>query len=446
MASCSLLRLGLVLALWLVGCTNGEQTPQAKSPAAIPQIAPIPGLKLRPLTNRAFERTEGRRARGEYLAEGILACAACHSERDWKQPGGPVVPGRAYAGVVWKHEGKTWLVAPNITPEPDTGAGRWSDDMLARAIREGVGHDGRLLHPQMWYRSFRQLSDEDLASVVVYLRSLPAVRNTLPQTVLSEDQIKRFVGEPRPITAPVPEPAQDTPEQRGRYLAGLADCGGCHTLWDGKRLPGAFAGGNEVGRDGRVVFSANITPDPTGMPYDAAGFIQVIRTGKAGLLDPVMPWLFYRRLNDADLAALHAFLRTRHPVAHRISNLGPRSVCSVCGQEHPLGSTNRLVLPRGIAVPMRVLQDYAGTYRIDEFDWTIRVELQHGRLHVIEGEAPPKELVALTQSRFAMDGGLGPLRFERDTGGRVTRLVSEDVEDVPLERIDETPTAGDGAD
>ena len=97
----------------------------------------------------------------------------------------------------------------------------------------------------MWYRSFRQLSDEDLASVVVYLRSLPA-RNTLPQTVLSEDQIKRFVGEPRPITAPVPEPAQDTLEQRGRYIAGLADCGGCHTLWDGKRLPGAFAGGNEV--------------------------------------------------------------------------------------------------------------------------------------------------------------------------------------------------------
>src|SRR5688572_7206001 len=241
MASCSPLRLGLVLTLWLVGCTNGEQTPQAKSPAAIPQIAPVPGLKLRPLTDRTFERTEARRARGEYLAEGILACASCHSERDWKQPGGPVVPGRAYAGVVWKHEGKTWLVAPNITPEPDTGAGRWSDDMLARAIREGVGHDGRLLHPQMWYRSFRQLSDEDLASVVVYLRSLPAVRNTLPQTVLSEDQIKRFVGEPRPITAQVPEPPHATPEERGRYLAGLADCGGCHTLWDGKRLPGAFA-------------------------------------------------------------------------------------------------------------------------------------------------------------------------------------------------------------
>src|SRR5688572_23612313 len=188
MASCSPLRLGLVLTLWLVGCTNAEQAPKARSPAAIAQISPLPGLKLRPLTDRTFERTEARRARGEYLAEGILACAACHSERDWTQPGGPVAPGRAYAGVVWKHEGKTWLVAPNITPEPYTGAGRWSDDMLARAIREGIGHDGRLLHPQMWYRSYRQMSDEDLASVVVYLRSLPPVRNTLPQTVLSEEQ------------------------------------------------------------------------------------------------------------------------------------------------------------------------------------------------------------------------------------------------------------------
>jgi len=435
MASCSRLALAHVLVLALIGCSAGDGEPEMGAYKPIVQIAPIPGLKVRPLNDRTFERTEARRARGEYLAEGILACAACHSERDWNKPGGPVVAGRAYAGKVWKTDGKTWLVAPNITPEPHTGAGRWSDDMFARAIREGIGHDGRLLHPQMWYRSFRQLSDEDLASVVVYLRSLPAVRNTLPQTVLSAEQVKRFAGEPMPITAPVPEPPQATPEERGRYLAGLADCGGCHTLWDGKRLPGAFAGGNEVGRDGRKVFSANITPDATGLSYDAAGFIQVIRTGKAGLLAPEMPWLFYRRLNDADLTALHAFLTTRHPVAHRISNLGPATACAVCGGMHPLGSANHLVAVRGVDVPERLLRDYVGTYRIDEYDWTLRIGLEHGKLHVIEGDAPPKELVALSQSRFVMEGELGPLRFERDGEGRVARVVSEDVEDVPLERI-----------
>jgi mono/diheme cytochrome c family protein len=443
----SYVRLGLahLLALVLASCSAGDPASLAYAPKPIAQLAPIPGLKVRPLTDRTFERTEARRARGEYLAEGILACAACHSERDWQKPGGPIPAGRAYAGRVWKTDGKTWLVAPNITPEPHTGAGRWSDDMLARAIREGIGHDGRLLHPQMWYRSFRLLSDEDLASVVVYLRSLPAVRNTLPQTVLSDEQVKRYVGEPRPITAPVPEPTHATPEERGRYLAGLADCGGCHTLWDGKRLPGAFAGGNEVGRDGRTVFSANITPDPTGMSYDAAGFIQVIRTGKAGLLAPEMPWLFYRRLNDADLTALHAFLKTRYPVSHRISNLGPGTACAVCGGQHPLGSANRLLPVRGIAVPERLLRDYVGSYRIDEYDWTLRIELLHGKLHMVDGEAPPKELVALTQSRFAMDGGLGPLRFERDGEGRVARVVSEDVEDVPLERIAEVAAKAGGS-
>ena len=71
-------------------------------------------------------------------------------------------------------------VAPNITPDRTTGIGNWTDDMLARAIREGVGHDGHLLDPQvMPYEFYRSMSDEDLASIIVYLRSIPPVRNAL---------------------------------------------------------------------------------------------------------------------------------------------------------------------------------------------------------------------------------------------------------------------------
>ncbi len=75
------------------------------------------------------------------------------------------------AGAVMSERGDRRVVAPNITPDVETGAGRWTDDMLARAIREGIGHDGRALYWGMWYQSFAGLSDEDLAAVVVYLRT-----------------------------------------------------------------------------------------------------------------------------------------------------------------------------------------------------------------------------------------------------------------------------------
>jgi hypothetical protein len=70
-------------------------------------------------------------------------------------------------------------VAPNLTPDNETGIGRWTDDMLIRAIREGISHDGRVLHPQMWYRSFRRLPDEDVEAVVAYLRSLEPVMSSV---------------------------------------------------------------------------------------------------------------------------------------------------------------------------------------------------------------------------------------------------------------------------
>lgn len=425
-----------LVGLSLVACSRPEVAALPPKHTVIAQVEPLPGLKVRPLTDRVFERTEERRLRGRYLAEGILACEACHSDRDPNQPGGPPVVGKAYAGTVWNDDGKARLVAANLTSDPETGVGRWSDDMLARAIREGIGHDGRLLHPQMYYRTFRMLSDEDLAAVVVFIRSLPPVRNPLPKSVLTADQVKRYVSWPQPVTAPVPAPPQGTQVERGRYLAAIGDCSGCHTLWDGKRLPGAYAGGNEVGRNGREVFSANITPHATGMPYDAGNFIQIMRTGKSGLLDPIMPWWYYRRLNDGDLKALHAFLGTRHGVAHRISNLGEKSECVVCGQSHGLGKLNALPRHKGVEVSTALLREYTGTYRIDEFDWTVQVELIHGKLHAREsGGAPPKELVPLSEELFAMDGGLGPLRFARNEAGQVDRVISEDVDDTVLRRI-----------
>ncbi len=76
------------------------------------------------------------------------------------------------SGKVLFEEGSIRLVVPNITSDPETGIGKWSDDAIARAIREGIAADGSTLFPVMPYEHFRDLSDEDLASIVVFLRSL----------------------------------------------------------------------------------------------------------------------------------------------------------------------------------------------------------------------------------------------------------------------------------
>lgn len=145
---------------------------------------PIIGPKARPLTSRVFEKTPERWARGEYLAEGLNVCMDCHSPHDWTKHDEPIPTGMEGAG-----EDMSFLkglpgriVAPNLTPDSETGTGNWSDDALARAIREGIGYDGRALLPMMPYQNFRNLPDEDVASIVVFLRSLPPVRNPLPKT------------------------------------------------------------------------------------------------------------------------------------------------------------------------------------------------------------------------------------------------------------------------
>jgi hypothetical protein len=73
------------------------------------------------------------------------------------------------------------VIALNLTPDPETGAGTWSDDRFARAIREGIGHDESTLFPLMPYEVYRAMSDEDLASIVVYLRSLPPFAVPFPR-------------------------------------------------------------------------------------------------------------------------------------------------------------------------------------------------------------------------------------------------------------------------
>src|SRR5271169_2511730 len=191
---------------------------------------PFLGPRTRPLTARQFERTPQRLARGRYLFTSSTGCTGCHSVHDWNTHGGPIMPGAEGVGqVMWFTNLPGRIVAPNITPDPETGAGNWTDDQLARAIREGIGHDGRALFPMMPYTHFREMSDEDLASVIVYLRSLPPVRHELPKTEIIFPVKYLIRNVPEPVTSPVSDGiiASD-PAKYGAHLVNLAGCGDCH--------------------------------------------------------------------------------------------------------------------------------------------------------------------------------------------------------------------------
>jgi mono/diheme cytochrome c family protein len=306
---------------------------------------PFLGPRTRALTDRKFESTPERLARGRYLATAVMGCLDCHSQHDWKAEGGPLIPSMLGAGQLFPGDLPGTVFAPNITSESETGAGSWSDDQLARAIREGISHDGQTLFPLMPYENFRSMSDEDLAAVVVYLRTLPAVRNPLPRTQIVFPVKYMIRSAPQPVESPVPAQNSPDPLKRGEYLVRMASCAGCHTMQE-RGQPNqnlAFAGGFVFSGPFGEAAAANITPDPSGISYyDENLFISVMRTGKveARTLNPIMPWVAYRGMTDDDLKAIFAYLRTLKPVHHRVDNREPPTACKLCRGKHGAGDQN----------------------------------------------------------------------------------------------------------
>ena len=285
--------------------------------------------------------------RGRYLTENLLNCFACHSERDWAQHDAPVKAGTHGAGSptfpLLDLPGE--VHPPNITPDKETGAGNWTDDQLARAIREGIGYDGRALFPFMPYENFRYLSDEDLASVIVYLRSLAPVRQAVPK-----DRAH--------LSREVPDSQRAASDRRGSAGARYVHAGEAGRLpGDDRRLPRLsyaaahgqrmmeldLAGGFFLRGPWGEVASANITPAPSGIPYyDERLFMDAIRTGwvKARKLSQIMPWFVYRGLTDDDLKSMFAYVRAVPAVAHRVDNSKPPTPCKLCGFSHGAGDQN----------------------------------------------------------------------------------------------------------
>jgi hypothetical protein len=301
---------------------------------------PFIGPRKRDVTNRQFAQTPERLARGRYLTLGLLGCENCHTRKDWTKHGAPAVPGTEFAGqelegLIVGFPGSPTV--PNITPDHETGGGTWTDDQYARAIREGIKHDGSTLFPMMPYSDYKVLSDEDVASVVVYLRSVPAVRNQVPPMRVNFPVNYLVRGAPEPVTEPVHGPNPLDRLATGKYLATLG-CG-CHSEVENFN----FGGGDHLKGPWGDVTSANITSDPSGIQYyDEETFLKVIRTGYVGArkLNSVMPFGQFQNLSDDDLKAIFSYLRTVKPVKHRVDNTLPPTYCKICKEKHGGGDQN----------------------------------------------------------------------------------------------------------
>jgi mono/diheme cytochrome c family protein len=306
---------------------------------------PIIGPKARKLTDRKFDPTPARLERGVRLAHDT-GCIYCHSPHDYKAPGRPTLPGQELSGQELPYSGLPGRIsAPNLTPDREAGSGNWTDDQLARAIREGIGHDGRTLFPIMPYQNLRHMSDEDLASIIVYLRSVPAVRNQPPKTEIIFPVKYLIRSAPKPLTEPVPEPDTSDKLQWGSYLVARSGCDDCHTpAIRGQEIPGMkLAGGFTLTEPWVSATSANITPDSSGISYyDETLFIQAMRTGlvKARQLSPIMPYSEYKYLTDDELKAMFAYVRSVPPVKHRVDNSLPPTDCKLCQGKHGAGDQN----------------------------------------------------------------------------------------------------------
>ena len=278
--------------------------------------------------------TPERVARGRYLTHVVVDCFACHAERDFSRFGGPIIPGREGVGGPLPLEGFPGiLVVPNITPDPETGLGAWSDGEILRAFREGIGRDGRALFPLMPYPYYRHMSDEDAEAMVAYLRSLPPVKKKQAPTKINFPVNLFIKSVPEPVGS-VPAPNRVDRVAYGRYLVTIAACKECHTQADrGAPIPGKdFAGGRLFAMAGSPlrVYTANITPDnDTGIGvWTEERFIHKIRSyqpyadGEAPKVGPesftLMPWLALCHMADDDLKAIYAYLRTVKPVYNSV--------------------------------------------------------------------------------------------------------------------------------
>jgi mono/diheme cytochrome c family protein len=316
-----------------------RRSPRLAAPLLLALVAlasACTGKYVRSTTQEPVAPSPERLARGAYLVGSVAACGSCHTTRESGRLADPELRDALLAGgnVLETSSPKMRIWVPNVTSDPDTGVGGWSDDQLARAIRDGVDEHGDFLSPVMPFGAFRHLSDEDVRAVVAYLRSVPKVRQDRKPV---KNEVPFFVhvgldwfgagrhGPAKGVQAPPPADRA----AYGSYLFEVAGCADCHSL--GKRGPRGhddrwLAGSDVPFPEGGKVWASNLTPDPeTGIGRFTPG--QVRQAIKDGLrldgkkLAPPMDDLarHYARMTDDDLDAIVLHLYSVKPVKHAVS-------------------------------------------------------------------------------------------------------------------------------
>ena len=291
----------------------------------------------RPASTEKIEVTPERLARGKYLVHHVSDCMGCHSDFHADRFGLPLKAGTEGQGGFEfdKKLGVPGVVqAQNITEDPVSGLGVWTDGEILRAIREGVDRKGKALFPMMPYEFFHSMSDEDTRSIVVYLRTIKPVAHAVAKRQLDFPVNLLIKFAPKPITGPVPSPDPKDTVAYGRYLVTVGVCRMCHTPHDdkGQLIEGMdYSGGWElIGPWGRVV-SANLTPDADNYMGQATReeFIGRFKSfegldGESAPVAPpgrntVMPWLRFAGMTREDLGAIYDYLKTVKPIKKKIN-------------------------------------------------------------------------------------------------------------------------------
>lgn len=278
-----------------------------------------------------IERTPQRIERGKYLATHVAVCLDCHSKRQWNLYSGPMANEEIGGGgeVFNREMGFPGVFyAPNVTPY---ALGAWSDGEILRSITTGVDKDGKALFPLMAYHRFGRMAEEDVYSIVAYLRTLDPVEKKVPEPEV-DFPVSLLIN-----TMPAEADFQVLPDvkqkvQYGKYLANAAGCVDCHSKTDkGAVVAGTeFGGGMEFKQPAGIITSTNITFDKeTGIGnWSKESFVarfkmyagkdyKPVEVGKNDVNTP-MPWTMYAGMKDSDLEAIYAYLKSIKPIKNEV--------------------------------------------------------------------------------------------------------------------------------
>ncbi len=270
--------------------------------------------------------TPARVARGKVIAS--MLCKECHLNAETGRLTGhrladlPTTFGLAYSR--------------NITQDSTYGIGTWTDGDIAYLLRTGIKRNGRYAPP--WMVKLPRIADEDVYSIIAYLRSNDSAVQaaSVPDTeseptflakFLCHVAFKPFAYPDHPITAP------DIKNRvaYGKYVVqDEMECFGCHSA-DFKKMDevhpehslGYLGGGNPlVGMDGKVVYSANLTPDAaTGIgQWSEDDFVKALRFGIRPDGRPLRyPMTRMPEFTDEEARAIFAYLKTVPPIHNAVA-------------------------------------------------------------------------------------------------------------------------------